>query len=174
MKDTTPLKIIVPIAMEHGRPEKDRLIATIRELNRTYRFTTFGLHFPGKGWRSSSEAPSAAYFQENAELYREISGELAPEGIRCGWWNTLTIKASPVPDWQRIVRENGEPYGFASCPLDPGYRQWLISSIALFARTAKPEFIMTEDDYGLHGGCFCDRHLAEFSKREGHGWTREA
>lgn len=173
MKDTSPLKIIVPVSMEAGKSEKEKLLSLLRELHEKYRFTLFGLHFPGKGWRSSPEAPSEAYFLKNAKLFREICDELAPEGIHCGWWNTLTVKTASVPAWQKIVRANGEPYGFASCPLDPEYRRWLVDSMAFFAKEGKPEFIMTEDDYGLHGGCFCERHLAEFSRREGRTWTRE-
>ena len=112
--------------------------------------------------------------QEMGALFGEIKNELSGEGIHCGWWYTLTIKSSPVPEWQRIVRGDGSQLAFATCPLDPEYRRRFAENAAVFAKIGKPEFIITEDDYGLHGGCFCKRHLAEFSRREGREWTREA
>lgn len=174
MKNTAPLRIIVPISMEQDWPEKDQILSCIRELNRNYRFTVFALAFPGAGWRSSPEYPSAAWMRGRAEFFRGIKDELAEEGIHCGWWNTLTVKCSPVPGWQRIIRADGSTLGFAMCPLEPEYRKRFIENTAIFAENGKPEFIITEDDYGLHGGCFCARHLAEFSRREGREWSREA
>ena len=90
MKNTAPLRIIVPISMEQDWPEKDQILSCIRELNRNYRFTVFALAFPGAGWRSSPEYPSAAWMRGRAEFFRGIKDELAGEGIHCGWWNTLT------------------------------------------------------------------------------------
>ncbi len=173
MKDTTPLKIIVPVSMELDWPTKEAILVNIRELNRKYRFTWFALECPGGGWRSSLEYPTAIWMQKMGELFHDIKNELSGEGIHCGWWYTLTIKSSSVPEWQRIVRGDGSQLAFATCPLDPEYRRRFAENAAVFAKIGKPEFIITEDDYGLHGGCFCKRHLAEFSRREGREWTRE-
>ncbi len=172
MGNTSELEIIIPISLELDWPTKGDAIASIRELNQKYGLKRFALAFPCGGWRSSPNPPQEEYFREKAQVFREIKDELAPEGIICGWWITLTIKSSPKKEWTRIMRGNGEEMPFANCPLDPGYRRWFTSNTALTAAIAKPAFIMTEDDYALHGGCFCDRHMAEFSRREGRIWER--
>ena len=46
--------------------------------------------------------------------------------------------------------------------------------------TVKPNMVWVEDDFRFHnhaplewGGCFCDLHIAEFSKRAGRELSRE-
>ena len=173
MKDTTPLILTIPISFEADWPTRDSILSGIRFQNRQYGFQRFALAFPGGGWRSSTEYPSKEYFQEKAALFREIREELSSEGIHCGWWITLTVKTGAVSGWQRVILPDGSEVPTASCVMDPGFRSAFFENLALFAKTGKPEFILTEDDYTFHGGCFCERHLAEFNRRESASYTRE-
>ena len=76
-----------------------------------------------------------------------------------------------------------DPYGrqatAVACPLCPEWRSYLASVYALYA-SAKPEFVWVEDDFRLHnhaplqwGGCFCERHMAEYARRAGQALSRE-
>ena len=172
-----PLDIIIPISLEEDWPTKESVVGDIRALHRQYGFDRFALFCPGKGWRSAGYPP-AAVFREQAELFRDIRDELAPEGITCGWWITLTVKSGVSDDFVRMTRADGSLTPFASCPLDPAFRRRIAGNMALFARIAHPAFIFTEDDYSVMAaagreGCFCRYHLAEFARRTGKTYTRE-
>ena len=66
-----------------------------------------------------------------------------------------------------------------ACPLDESFRDYLCN---IFARYAEldPFIIWIEDDFRLHnhhplywGGCFCEKHMAEYSRRAGKELRRE-
>ena len=171
------LDIIIPISLEEDWPTKERMLGDIRALNRRYGFDRFALFCPGKGWRSAGYPP-AEVFRAQAGLFRDIRDELAPEGITCGWWITLTVKSGVSDDFVRMTKADGSLTPFASCPLDPAFRRRIAGNMALFAGIAHPAFIFTEDDYSVmaaagRDGCFCRYHLAAFSRRTGRDWTRE-
>jgi hypothetical protein len=76
-----------------------------------------------------------------------------------------------------------DPYGraaaAAACPLCPEWRRTIAETFAAFA-AAEPWALWVEDDFRLHnhapldwGGCFCERHLAEYSRRAGRRLSRE-
>ncbi len=172
------LDVIVQISMEPDWPTKESILRDILELNRLYGFTRFALHGPGGGWRSL-EYPPTEQFRAMAELFKEIREELEPRGIVCGWGLQHTIKTGPSKEFGRMVGADGKESPFSSCPLDPAFRKRVSSDMAMFARIARPAFIMTEDDLsivsstaGLYG-CFCHWHLEEFARREGRRYTRE-
>ena len=171
------LDVIVPISLELDWPTKESTISDIRELNRQYGFTCFALACPCGGWRSVGYPPTEV-FQKQADLFKAVRDELAPEGIVCGWWITLTVKSGVSDDFVRMTKADGSLTPFASCPLDPNFRRRIAGNMALFARVAKPAFIFTEDDYSIQAaagrsGCFCRYHLDEFARRTGRRYTRE-
>ncbi|MBO5802323.1 MAG: hypothetical protein J6R64_01130 [Lentisphaeria bacterium] len=132
---------------------------------------------PCGGWRSTG-LPPEEFYRERAEVFKKIRDAVAPAGIRCGWWNTLTLKSGPDPRWNRMIRMDGTETPMASCPLNPVFRETFARNVALFVKIAKPAFVITEDDFSINAaaqyeGCFCEHHLAEFARREGRTYTRE-
>lgn len=173
--DPKELDIIIPVALELDWPTADSIVSDILEQYRENGFKRFALAAPCGGWRSVGYPPQEK-FREFAELFVQVKNRLVPHGISCGWWNTLTIKSGPSDEFIRMTRADGTQTPFSNCPLDPHFRKRFAEDIALFARIAKPAFIITEDDYSVNAsgfGCFCKYHLAEFAKREGRRYTRE-
>ena len=171
------LDILVPISLAAEWKTKRQAVSDIEELHQKYGLSRFLLSCPEGGWRSAGYPPTS-YFEERAELIREIKEELEPKGIICGWWNMLTVKSGRTEGFTPMTKEDGSLTPFATCPLDPTFRERLSSDIALVARIAKPAFIMLEDDFSIQAaagpqGCFCQRHLEEFARRTGEYRTRE-
>lgn len=175
MKKHDEINILIPVYMEDFDTDVRSVADNIMFQHSHYGFSRFMLTLPGKGWRSVSYPPRE-YFEERAGVFKQIKALLAPE-ISFGWWHTLTLKSGPTPGYTRIVRQNGTEAPFSTCPLDPGYRKRFAGDVAFFLDKARPDFFITEDDFGIncHGGpgCFCEHHLAEFARREGRSYSRE-
>ena len=82
-------------------------------------------------------------------------------------------------DFRTMVDPAGRQAELAACPRDERWREYLAGLYAFYA-AAKPRFLWVEDDFRYHnhppldwGGCFCDEHLGEFSRRAGRTLTRE-
>ena len=177
MRRFEDLDIIIPVSIELDWPEKQEIIDCIREQHEKYGFTRFALSAPGAGWRSFGYPPKE-HFISLARLFCEVRDALKPDGICCGWWDTLTLKSGPCADFTRITRSDGSGSPFANCPLDPAFRRRFSEDVALFASIAKPAFIFFEDDYAINAasdgkGCFCEHHLKAFAEREQRDFTRE-
>jgi hypothetical protein len=85
----------------------------------------------------------------------------------------------PGQDFTTMVDANGRAATTTACPLCPRWRSYITETYAAFA-AAEPWALWVEDDLRLHnhppldwGGCFCELHLAEFSRRAGRPLTRE-
>ena len=177
MKTEKQLDIIIPVSMELDWPTREDILSCIREQHEKWGFSRFALAAPCGGWRSVGYPPRER-FRELASLFADIRDTLRPEGISCGWWDTLTLKSGPSEEFTRITRSDGSVSPMGNCPLDPAFRKRFSEDIALFASIGKPDFIIFEDDYSVNAssdgmGCFCKHHLAEFSRREGTEYTRE-
>lgn len=171
------LEIFIPVTIDLDRPTAQDVIGCIKEQNERYGFTKFLLSCPGAGWRSKGY-PQRADLDRMADLFCEVKEALADTGIVLGWWNTLTLKSGIGEGFGRIVRSSGEVHPFASCPLCESFRDRFARDVAYFAAKTKPAVITFEDDYSVSAaagrlGCFCERHLAEFARREGRAYTRE-
>ena len=171
------LDVIIPIAIELDWPTVDSIVEAILHDHREYGFTRFALSGPCGGWRSVGY-PGTEVFRKQAELSKEVIRRVKPYGISCGWWITLTVKNGSSEAFQNMVKFNGTEAPFSPCPLDRAFQKQFASDIALFAKIADPDFIITEDDYSIASstgskGCFCEKHLQEFAKREGRSYTRE-
>lgn len=168
------LDIIIPIALDLDWPTYDIIVSEILEQHNNYGFTRFALATPGAGWRSVGYPPKE-HFINQAELFLKIKNTLTAYNIECGWWITATLKSGHSEDFIPQVKTNGENHPFSNCPLDPNFRKIFSENIALFAKIAKPAFIITEDDYsiGAADGCFCKYHLDEFAKRQGKYYSRD-
>lgn len=168
------LDVIVPIALDLDWPTRDGIVADIIEQYNNYGITRFALASPSGGWRGVGYPPREHYI-EKANLFAEIKNAVKAYGIECGWWITATVKSGKSDKFQSIVKEDGTSHGFASCPLDDDFRKVFSENVAIFAKIAKPEFIITEDDFSICAadGCFCEKHLEEFAKRTGRFYSRE-
>jgi hypothetical protein len=85
----------------------------------------------------------------------------------------------PSLPFETMVDPDGRAATSIACPLSPAWRRYIADAFALYAE-AEPWAVWVEDDFRLHnhpplawGGCFCDRHLAEFSRRAGRALSRE-
>ena len=80
-----------------------------------------------------------------------------------------------VTPWQLTVKPDGTSV-YRMCPMDRRFLDYIARTCRTFSEK-KPDFFMVDDDtrmvWGLPG-CFCPLHLAEFSRRTGREWTREA
>ncbi len=172
MKKREELYAIVPISLELDWPDKEDIIDNIMKRYKDYGLRSFMLAFPCGGWRSIGYPPKEV-FREKARIFAEIKKELSDYDIDLGWWRTLTLKCGD--GFSKSVGANGREHPFAACGLDPDFIERFSDDTADFAAIAKPDFIMTEDDFSVSaaGGCYCKRHLDEFSKRIGKYFSRE-
>lgn len=84
-------------------------------------------------------------------------------------------------DFRVIIGENGVPEDVSACPLDENWQKYLCDFFAVIAKEIDPVALWVEDDWRLHnhsaelgyGGCFCEYHLAEFSKMVEQDVSRE-
>ncbi len=171
------LDIIIPISLDAGRSDVERIESEILELKENFGFKKFALFGPGKGCRST-HYPSRDQFAQIAEQILRIRTDLEKHGIEFGWWITTTLKSGPSEAFDRPIKADGSKSYYASCPADPRFRKRFCEDLACVARIAKPSFIITEDDFSVHattfsGGCYCQRHLDGFAEREGRYYGRE-
>jgi hypothetical protein len=83
----------------------------------------------------------------------------------------------PLP-FQPMVGHDGSVSTGCACPNTPEMRAYVKAKYELVAK-AGPDFIWVDDDIRMHHhgvafGCFCPTCLAQFAKRAGETFTREA
>lgn len=170
-------EIIVPVSMEIDDPTIDEIVDCILEQKEKYSLKRFMLVGPSGGWRSVGY-PDKCHYEKMANKFLKVKERLTNEDVLLGWWEQTTLKAGRRDDFQPIVKNNGLEHPFSNCPLCENFSDAFAKNVALFAKIAKPEFIMFEDDYSINAaagglGCFCPLHLKEFEKREGKRYERE-
>lgn len=91
----------------------------------------------------------------------------------------LGKKMTPELPFRPMVDPEGREAALCVCPLDERWQEHLA---ALYARYAAlhPHILWVEDDFRFHnhaplawGGCFCEAHMALYSRMAGHPVTRE-
>jgi hypothetical protein len=99
-------------------------------------------------------------------------------------WTTLYHtdrgrRLRPGQNFGLMVDPDGQEAAVAACPLDPEFRAYYADLLKRFGALS-PKIFWIEDDFRLHnhhplhwGGCFCERHIEEFSRRAGKKLTRE-
>ena len=85
----------------------------------------------------------------------------------------------PGQQFRLMVDSNGRTASATACPLCPALREHLRQQYERMARI-QPRIIWVDDDFRLHnhaplqwGGCFCELHMQEYSRRAGRRVTRE-
>lgn len=161
--------VIVPILLDSFEECKKKVLW----LNEKFGFTKFCPDGLNKGHRSVGY-PSREDYENEAKKFAEVREWMHGRGFSCGWFCNLSVKSGRGP-FTPIIKADGSPHPFASCPLDPEFRARLSSDIAYFASIARPEFIFIEDDFsvGAANGCYCEHHLAAFAEKMGQRYERE-
>lgn len=79
-----------------------------------------------------------------------------------------------------MADETGRHAAMVACPLDGNWRKYHTRFIRRIAGAVRPDVYWIEDDFRLHnhaplvhGGCFCDRHMAAYCDRLGVQRPRE-
>ncbi len=85
----------------------------------------------------------------------------------------------PGQSFQLMVDARGRMASATACPLSPALREHLRQHYERLAQV-RPRTIWVDDDFRLHnhaplewGGCFCDLHMQEYSRRAGRTLKRE-
>lgn len=156
---------VLPELIRSGRIDDVMVFANVEELN-----TGHTDEHERVRYRDLAERTAAVAGREGATM------SLNP-------WHTVMHgdygkQLRPGQDFRLMVDPNGRIASLAVCPRDPAWRQYIAGLYAYYA-AAKPRFLWVEDDFRYHnhsplewGGCFCEEHLAEFSRRAGHPVTR--
>lgn len=99
------------------------------------------------------------------------------------WTTTLHTdrgrKLSQEQKFTTMTDKNGRQAKAVCCPLDEAFQDYIRQIYSEYAKL-NFEVIWIEDDFRLHnhaplewGGCFCKKHMKEFSRRMGHSLSRE-
>lgn len=170
------LFITIPYLFRKKTGNVEDAIAALRDMHKRYGYTIFILACPSTGNRAYG-FPSLADYEAYAREFLAVKEAVEPEGIRLGWWWATNLKTGRDDRYPPMIRSDGSETPVSSDPFDDGYRDAVAKRVARFAAIAHPAFIFTEDDYSIFaatgGGCFCEKHLAEFSRRMGHTYTRD-
>lgn len=172
MQHKERLDVIIPISLDLDWPTVESTVADILDLNKKYGFWRFALASPCGGWRSIGYPPTK-FFEENAKMFLEVKEKVAPYGIECGWWDTLTVRSGKSGEFNGKGELDGSESPVHNCPRNPVFRKRFAENVSIFSKIAKPAFIFTEDDFYIGNGCFCDNCLNEFAKKQGRYYTRE-
>ena len=116
-----------------------------------------------------------------AERYRDVSPKLKKlSKVQQGILLQATMGHGGFPGsvtpWQLTVQRDGTSV-YRMCPMDERFLAYIARTCRIFSNLT-PDFFMVDDDTRIiwdnTPGCFCPLHLAEFSKRTGRAWSREA
>ncbi len=178
MKYYEDLDIVIPYSIEMDWLTVDQIVDDILAEHARTGFDHYALACPCGGWRSVG-FPEKEIWEQLAHRFVLVRDALAAHGIRCGWWVTITLKSGQNENFTRLTDTDGEESLFANCPLDAHFRTHYAEMVALFAKIARPEFILTEDDYSIHAGvpgkigCCCKWHMTEWNRRTGRNDTQK-
>lgn len=168
------IDIISPISLGNNIDDPQTVIDSILWQHEHYGIDKFMVSAPMKGWRSVGYPPPEHY-DACAVAIKKIKEACAPHGVKVGWWIILSIKSGNFSESSATVNVSGQKHAFANCPLCESFADSFTKDIARVADIAKPDFLITEDDFSLEAakGCFCHRHLDGFAKEMGRYYSRE-
>lgn len=180
-----PLDISVPIEFsEEARFENG--IGDLRRLRLEFGVRrVFITGCPGLGVRITGWSEDLSPYERFGDMVGRIREAVADTGLEVGWWDSPTISIAKGGPFQFMVGRGGAEALHSPCPLDEAFVDALCLRIRTVAERARPAAILFEDDLHFNGQrdktndgwtgpcCYCPLHLAEFSRRCGHSYTRE-
>lgn len=121
------------------------------------------------------------------QVIKKAANLLRENGITIGLhhWITLGMLDRGIglkegQDFTTMVDFHGKKSLSVACPLDENWRSYFTELLRYLIQEIKPDFYWIEDDFRLHnhaplewGGCFCEKHMAEFNNMLGTSYTRE-
>lgn len=180
---TRPFVYSLRIAVVPGFREEERLEALLA-FCRAARIDDVMFFFNGEELNRGH--PRIEETKDAAEAAKVWKRRLAAIGVTTSInpWSTLlhtdrgrTLR--PGQDFTLMVDPHGRATAACACPLCPSWRTFIAQTFAAYA-AVEPWAIWVEDDFRLHnhapldwGGCFCERHLGEYSRRAGRRLSRE-
>lgn len=129
---------------------------------------------------------TAAEQERYLKLLEDVKRVLEPHGVTLSvnHWHSLMHadlgkRMSEALPFRPMVDVEGSRAQLCVCPLDTAWQDHLA---ALYRRYAalRPHILWVEDDFRFHnhaplewGGCFCEAHMALYSRMAGHPVRRE-
>ena len=121
------------------------------------------------------------------QLLDAVKSAVAEQGISVSvnHWHSLMHadlgkQLPPDQPFRPMVDVDGREAALCVCPLCSAWQDYFCRMYAAYA-AKKPHILWVEDDFRLHnhaplrwGGCFCEAHMAEYSRRAGKKLTRDA
>ncbi|MBQ7207783.1 MAG: hypothetical protein IJS01_08305 [Lentisphaeria bacterium] len=122
-------------------------------------------------------------FDKASELAKRFSAHRAAlrkrSTVPCGILIQATVGHGWTPNIPspglKFLPGNG-PERYIFCPLGKEFRTYIAGQIRTLA-ACKPDFFMLDDDFRMltgRGGCFCEEHIAGFSRLTGQNYTAES
>jgi hypothetical protein len=119
-------------------------------------------------------------------MVERVKPRLAAQGVTTSLnpWSALLHadrgrSLKPGQQFRLMVDSTGRTASATACPLCPALREHLRQQYERLAQL-QPRVIWVDDDFRLHnhspllwGGCFCELHMQEFSRRAGRTVARE-
>lgn len=178
MSTTNEVEVLVPITIDgNGDNSIQEIIDGIIDQTVNYGLKRVLLCTPLPRWRGKGY-PKSQDWKDAAQKFLQIKNAVTPYGTECGWWVGITVKSGRDERFSPMIRADGSETPFSSCPLDPAFRKQFAEDVANFIKTTTPTVAFFEDDFSISAstfseGCFCERHLNEFAKRQGRYYSRE-
>lgn len=144
-------------------------------------------------WFSTGESfPGMDWHRRNVAVIREAAEDMRKLGIRASIQFEATVghgddfptaeeKARFDKPWTGWTGPDGTECRYCNCPRQSGFLRRLAEISELYA-TIRPAVVWIDDDLRLTNhspvsgadgpGCWCDKCLADFSRRDGRTWTR--
>ena len=169
----SPLTVITPTLLKYTSP------AELKQLRDQYGIKRFFICGPDHAKVQLRGYPDIADFEGIGNTMLRCKKELADDSVELNWWCAPTLRSGLNAPYQHVVNFDGRESHLGLCAFDPGFQQDFAAKIARVVEIARPPIVLMEDDYTQHThpgvvlGCFCKRHLAEFSRRAGRNYTRE-
>lgn len=121
------------------------------------------------------------------ELLKKAAARLREEGISVSLNNWMEaghgdrmIPHKKEHNFTYMVDHNGKTSHDVACPMDENWQNYFFPYLEYIVKELKPDTYWVEDDFRLHnhggldwGGCFCEKHMAEYNKRLNKNYTRE-
>lgn len=155
----------LPSFIEAGRIDDVMVFANVEELNTGHTDDVERVAYRELAERTATVAATAGASMSLNPWHTVMHGDYGKK-LRAG------------QDFRLMVDPTGRTAELAVCPRDESWQRYLAGLYAFYA-AAHPRFIWVEDDFRYHnhwplewGGCFCEEHLAEFSRRAGRSLTR--
>lgn len=131
------------------------------------------------------DLPSMELVSHWADVYRELAPKYRAAGMEPYFWLCHTIghggelSTKVKTPFQALVGTNGKEAHGCYCPLDSGFRQYLLDVLATLAAADIP-LILLDDDFRINYhepdvdiGCFCPLHIKRFNEEYGTQYSRE-